>query len=299
MHILVAGWFSFEHMGNSAGDMIAREVVCNWIKEAEITYDVAVADPFPHERGVKWEEIDPLKYTDVLFVCGPFGNGWPLTDLLQRFAGCRLTGVNLTLMESLEKWNPFTILFERDSSRASNPDIAFYASPSKVPVVGVILIGKQDEYGDRDQHKKANDAIDRLISSNQLAVVHIDTVLENNQGKLRTPGEIEALIAKMDVVITTRLHGTVLALKNGVPVISIDSVAGGAKVSRQAKEIEWPLLFSVDNLDDKTLSDALAWCLTQEAVIKAKASAVKAVSRVGVIGQNLIDQLSILKNSKS
>ena len=103
MHILVAGWFSFEHMGNSAGDMIARDTVCNWLREASVTYDVAVADPFPFQGGVNIESADPSKYTDVLFVCGPFGNGSPITEMLARFAQCRLIGVNLTLLHTLEQ----------------------------------------------------------------------------------------------------------------------------------------------------------------------------------------------------
>ena len=36
----------------------------------------------------------------------------------------------------------------------------------------------------------------------------------------------------MDAVVTTRLHGTVLAIKNGVPPVVIDPIAGGRKVLR-------------------------------------------------------------------
>jgi polysaccharide pyruvyl transferase WcaK-like protein len=57
---------------------------------------------------------------------------------------------------------------------------------------------------------------------------------------LRTPREVEALIARMDVVITTRLHRTVPALKNGVPAVAINSVSGGAKIKRQAEALGSP-----------------------------------------------------------
>lgn len=295
MHILVAGWFSFEHMGNSAGDMIARDIVCNWLREANVTYDVAVADPFPFQGGVNIESADPSKYTDVLFVCGPFGNGSPITEMLSRFAHCRLIGVNLTLLHTLEQWNPFTLLYERDSSRQSNPDIAFFASPSKVPVVGKILIEGQAEYGKRDISKMAHKAIELFIQSREISVVNIDTVLENNKGSLRSPGEIESLIAKMDVVITTRLHGTVLALKNGVPVIPIDPVEGGAKISRQVKAISWPLLLQGDNLNDKLISDAFTYCLTEEAKIKAMQCAKRSVNIIDNIRIKFIKEVSEFK----
>src|SRR5258706_8699885 len=105
MHILVAGWFSFEKMGATAGDIIARDLVSSWLEEAGITYDIALASPF--EGGINWEETDPHRYTDVVFVCGPFGNGWPVTEFLKYFSGCRLTGINLSMLQSPQEWNPF------------------------------------------------------------------------------------------------------------------------------------------------------------------------------------------------
>src|SRR5215471_11964656 len=85
--ILVAGWFSFKEMGASAGDLMARDVVCEWLSAAGRDHDVALAQPFI--GGVDWTKIDPQQYSTVVFVCGPFGNGWPVTDLLQRFSLCR------------------------------------------------------------------------------------------------------------------------------------------------------------------------------------------------------------------
>jgi hypothetical protein len=294
MHVLVAGWFSYTGMGNTAGDMIARDMVCNWLKEAGISYHVALANPIEHDVCVNLETVDPAYYTDLLFVCGPFGNGWPITELLERFQHCRLTGVNLTLLEPLSVWNPFELLYERDSTTATNPDITFYAPPPRVPVVGVIMISKQDEYGKRDLHKQAHEAIERLISSREMSVVRIDTALEDNAGGLRTAGEIESLIAKMDVVITTRLHGTVLAIKNGVPVIPIDPVLGGAKVSAQVKTLGWPLLFAAENTSVEALRDSFEYCLTNEAKQKARACALDAKQRLEEIRAQLIRSLSPL-----
>jgi len=276
MRVLVAGWFSFRDMGNTAGDMIACDVVCDWLFDAGVSFDIALSESLKTKTSVEWEKADPLSYTDLLFVCGPFGNGWPLTDTLERFNNCRIIGVNLTLLQTYEDWNPFTLIYERDSSVTANPDISFSGPPPKIPVVGIILIGQQDEYGDRDLHKKANQFIEKFINNHELSVVRIDTVIDNNQGGLRTPGEIESLIARMDVVLTTRLHGTVLSIKNGVPVIPIDPVAGGAKISRQVKTFDWPILINSDNLQDKVLADAFDFCLTEQARLKAKECAQNA-----------------------
>ena len=69
----------------------------------------------------------------------------------------------------------------------------------------------------------------------------------------------------MESVITTRLHGMVLALKNGVPAIAIDPEDGGFKIRRQAEEIGWPVVHTVDRLDPAAWNASLAFCLTEDA----------------------------------
>jgi len=269
MRVLVAGWFSFDGMGATAGDLLARDLVCQWLQPAGIAHDIAVAAPFG--EGVDWERVDPQVYSHVIFVCGPFGNGWPITNFLSRFAGRRLVGINLTMLESLEAWNPFDLLLERDSSRFARPDITFLSQQPKVPVVGVVLVHTQKEYGDKARHHEANEAVRRLLSSREVATVPIDTRLDENSTGLRTPREVESLIAHMDVVMTTRLHGTVLALKNGVPAVAIDPIAGGAKIKRQAATLGWPVAFTADELTEEMLQDAFDYCLTEEARETAQA----------------------------
>jgi hypothetical protein len=39
-------------MGAFAGDLLAKDLVCSWLKEAGLTFDVAFALPF--EGGVDW-----------------------------------------------------------------------------------------------------------------------------------------------------------------------------------------------------------------------------------------------------
>jgi hypothetical protein len=268
MRTLVAGWFSFAEMGATAGDLLCRDLVCDWLGQIGCAYDVAVAPPFA--GGVDWETVDPATYSNVVFVCGPLGNGWPVADFFQRFAECRLVGLSLSMLDPLDHWNPFDLLFERDSSRTSRPDISFLSDAPRVPVVGVVLIDTQPEYRDADARLPAHDAIERLIASREIAVVHIDTRLDCNSRGLRTAGEIESLISRMDVVLTTRMHGMVLALKNGVPAVVIDSVAGGAKITRQAKTIGWPCVMGVEQLTDEALREAFEYCLTPRARKKAE-----------------------------
>jgi hypothetical protein len=291
IHILVAGWFSFEHMGTTAGDLIAKDIVCKWLSDAGISYDVALDEVFRHHGGIRWETKSTSDYSHIIFVCGPFGNGWPVTDLLEHFKGVKLIGINLSLLQSLKEWNPFHLIYPRDSAEGGNPDITFLGPPPVAPVVGVILAHKQKEYGERALHEKANEAIAGLIASREMSVVNIDTALENNKYNLRTPGEIESVIAKMDVVLTTRLHGTVLALKNGVPVIPIDPIQHGAKISEQVRILQWPVLFNAGNINKQEIAEAFNFCTTESAKDAAKICKKNATKHLEIMRNKIVSDI--------
>lgn len=80
----------------------------------------------------------------------------------------------------------------------------------------------------------------------------------------------------MYLVLTTRMHGMVHALKGGVPVVAVDPISGGAKVQRQAKLAGWPAVLTADELSEKTLREALDYCLTSGARDAARACAERA-----------------------
>jgi hypothetical protein len=281
LKVLVAGWFSFEQMGATAGDFLVREVVCEWLSQAGYSYDVALAPPF--EGGVDWREADPADYPLVIFACGPFGNGYPVTEFLEHFQASRKLGINLSMLESPDIWNPFDVLLERDSVLKTRPDLAFVSSAKRVPVVGVVLVHPQKEYKKGGMHALANQTIERFLASRELSRAVIDTRLDLKNNPLRTPSEIESLIARTDVVITTRLHGLVLALKNGVPVVAIDPIEGGAKISHQARAVSWETVFTADKVSDDLLQQAFDYCLTtaaQEKAIRCFNGAVRQLEKV-------------------
>lgn len=289
MKTLVAGWFSFPLMGATAGDLLVRDVVCGWLEEVGRRYDVATAPPFP--GGVDQAAIDPRAYDEIVFVCGPFGNGPPVDAFLARFAHCRKIGIDLSMLQPLDEWNPFDLLVERDSTVASNPDLSLLAKSRRVPVVGRCLVEVSNEYRERSRHALANAGIDRLLARNEAAVVPIDTRLDENLTGLRTPSEVESLIASMQVIVTTRLHGTVLALKNGVPVLPVDPVAGGAKIAAQVRTLGWPILVTADQIDDTAMQRAYEWCLTAEARSEASRCSQRAVTRLLELRQRVLAAL--------
>ena len=261
---LVAGWFSFERGHATAGDLLAGDLACEWLEQAGCSYDVALAPPF--HGGVDWRSADPQSYSNVVFVCGPFANGKLESEFLGRFSNCNVVGLSLSMIEPLDVWNPFDTLLERDSSVGVRPDIVYLSHQARVPIVGVILV----EPYKAGTTQVTNAAIHQLVNAREMSTVAIDTRLDVNSTGLRSSAEIESLIARMDVVITTRMHGMVLALKNGVPAIAIDPEVGGAKVRRQAEEVGWPVVFNVDDLTDEALQEAFDYCLTDDARAKVR-----------------------------
>lgn len=274
MKALVAGWFSFSEGHATAGDVLACDVVVQWLADARVPCDVAIVPPMG--QGLDWRTADPQAYTHVVFVCGPFQRGELECSFFTRFAGCRLVGVDLTMLEPLTAWNPFDHLIERDSDRRVHPDIAMASRDGRVPVVGVCRV---EEYGDA-QVAEANAAIDRLLARSRVAIVEVDTRLDHNATGLRSAAEVESVLARMDAVITTRLHGLVLSLKHGVPVLAIDPEPGGVKLRRQAERLGWVPVFNVDALDERGLSDALAYCLSGDARQRALDARARALTGI-------------------
>ena len=71
-------------------------------------------------------------------------------------------------------------------------------------------------------------------------------------------------------MVTTCLYGTVLALKNGVPVIDINPGGEEGKIRRQTEAIVWPVVFGVSDLTEEALQRAFDYCLTEHARAKAR-----------------------------
>jgi hypothetical protein len=291
---LAAGLFSFPTHGATAGDLIACEVVCGWLAEAGLEYDVALAPPFT--GGCDWREVDPRNYSHVVWICGPLGESTEaFSRLRKRFPpeGRRWIGIDLSMQDPVEDWNPFDVLLERDSDRHGRPDLAFASERTLVPVVGLVQVEPFTPlFPGRDRQDDARAAVRRLAYLRPAAVVDIDTRLDvANASGLGTAAEVEALIARMDVVVTTRLHGLALALKNGVPAVAVDPVAGGDKITAQARALDWPAAFSVDEASGEVLEQAFGFALSPEGRTRAQASAERGRQGVEQLRREFLEAL--------
>jgi polysaccharide pyruvyl transferase WcaK-like protein len=140
----------------------------------------------------------------------------------------------------------------------------------------------------------ANAKLEQIAAELECARIRIDTRLDENQTELRTPGEVASLIARTDVVLTTRLHGMALALRTGVPAVVVDPVAGGAKITRQAQVLGWSRCFAAD-VDVSELRRALRECLTEEARQEAVSIAQQAKKSLAEVRTAFTTYLSRLE----
>lgn len=291
--VLLAGSFSIDSPQRpvtTAGDLLARDVAAGWLERAGIAYDLA-AGPQDGE-GVNWREADPGAYSHVVWVCGPVGQGRKQTAFFKRFERATLIGLDVTMLDHLEPWTPFDAVIERDSSQRSRPDLSLLAPDERAPVVGLCLIQRQRHYAEA-RHDAAEQAFRRLIDSRPMAVVEIDTVIDPGQPGRRSPQEVAALLGRMDVVLTNRLHGMVLSLKAGVPVVAIDGVPGGAKVTRQARALGWPVVIGVDALSDERLVEAFEGCLSPRGREEADLARRRGIEEAAAVEQEFLAALGV------
>lgn len=254
---LIAGYFSYKNRCATFGDTEALRVVCDWLEEIDIPFDIA-CHPVNGIAGLDLLALDPRPYSIFIYVCGPWNED--NNAILKKFQDCLKIGVNLSLEDT--GYNKFDILFCRDLPLKHNPDVVFASQVPNLPLAGIACVHPQREYGERQRHKRVQQVIGQYLDCREVAGVTLDTLHYKNPTAIRNAVEYENLVGRLDVVISSRLHGMVFALKRGVPVVAIDPVAGGAKVTAQANALGWPLIFNGDDIDETKLRDAVNLCLS-------------------------------------
>jgi hypothetical protein len=279
MRVLVAGWFSLGRGGATAGDLLARDVACEWLKERGVPYEVA------EERalgpGVDWFRVAPERYSHLLFVSGPVGPELEVAPLVERFAACRRIALNVSVAGD-RAWRPFDVTLERDGLGGARADLALAAPARRPPVVARVHSSGPLECPPADP-EAVHAAFDRLLAGLEAAALDVDTRLARGIPGRRSAGEVEALVGVADVVLTAQPQGLVLALRAGIPALAVDAVPGGAALLAQARVLGWPAAVALDALDDAVLGERFAWCLGDEARALARSTAQRGLEEVGAI----------------
>jgi hypothetical protein len=276
--VLLTGWFSFLHGEATAGDLLALTAMRQELDQAGIAYDTAWSPSF-RPRGPSLDAVRPGNYSHLIFVCGPL-HGDPITELHARFAHCRRIAVGVTVLDPRDPAAAgFDLVIPRDAP-GSAPQLDLSAGPAgaapSVPVVGVAISSGQGEYGDSRRHERVNERLAAWLGEAELCAVPLDTRLDRHDWRLaREPIQFISLLRRLDAVVTTRLHGLAIGLANGVPVLAVDPIAGGGKVSAQAAAWHWPILLPEDRCEPSELDAALADCLSPAGLERARSRAAQ------------------------
>jgi hypothetical protein len=320
MKTLVVGWFSWADCNATFGDIQAMEVVTKWLSDEGFDYDVAQGGNYEVEewtwerylecnadlRGLSREEAfnhyqnfgitegrppyhryslfpwigeyDPVNYDSFIFVCGPWWDDYRCQHLMEEFSSCFRIGIDVSVQGDS---HGFSLLLARDFQNTSNPDIVFEAKSDVVPVVGLALAHPQSEYGDRQRHSQVEEVVSAYLKSEGSAVIRLDTKTQDNNAGISTVSQLEALIRRCDLVISSRLHGMVYSLKNDIPVLAIDCVAGGAKVTAQAKALGWSAIINGDGITVDRIRDGVKQALNHKSHINnVKITASGAIAKI-------------------
>lgn len=266
--VLVVGWFSFVDGEATAGDVGAAEAVCAELDAAGFTHETAWSPRFRPE-GLSLDEARERGHTDLVFVCGPV-SGPQIRSLHRSFRHCRRIAVGVSVVDPEDAAaRGFHTILPRDvEGEGGQRDLAPGAPPGRdVPVAGVVQAPGQPEYGARSAHSEVHRRLGRWLAGQDCARVPLDTRLDTRDGlHCADTAQFDALVARTDLVVTTRLHGLVLALRNGVPALAVDPVAGGAKVAAQGRAWNWPVI-TVDDPEHGPHTEDLDrlwhWCSSE------------------------------------
>jgi hypothetical protein len=265
--ILLTGWFSFLHGEATAGDLLALNAVRRSLDQAALGYDVAWSPVF-RPGGLRLEDAEIEAYSHLVFVCGPV-HGDQVAGLHRRFASLRRIAVGVTVIDRADPaWAGFDLVLARDGDLGVPLRDLSAAVPltttRPVPVTGVALATGQGEYAGRRRHETVNAALTGWLGGQTCAPVPLETRLDTGDWRLcSTAGAFEALLSRMDVVVTTRLHGLALALRAGVPALAVDPVHGGGKVTAQAAAWAWPAILPAEAAaTGRRLDELWDWCLS-------------------------------------
>ena len=263
--ILITWWGALERGGETAGDLMAVIGVSKEIEKTDLSYEIASIYPYEGLKAiVNWREINALDYSVLVFVCGPLiADSEPFQELIKKFSHCKTIAVGVSILPktSLSYFNKFDYILARDGIEETYFDVALAQAPNTQNTIkqfrhregerplsiGLCFRGLQREYMEENcLSNKVEDIVLSYIKSRAYHFKFIDTKLNDS---CRNPYEIYNYFSNIDIIVTTRLHGSLFCIGNRTPFIAIDQVKGGAKLSYQLNKLKYPLIIKAEELD--------------------------------------------------
>jgi hypothetical protein len=264
MKVALTGWFSFRDGEVTAGDLLALDSVRLAAEAAQVPYETFWSPGF-RAGGPSLDSLPvPAPHSHMVFVCGPL-HGEQIARLHKIFAASRRIAAGVSVIDPDDPVvTGFDRILARDAPGAPvTADLSVSAPLSPTPpVTAVVLTGGQGEYGSRRRHGQVAAAVTARLAERDAALVPLDTRASAGDWALpSTAAQFEAVVRRMDLVVTNRLHGLALALRRGVPVLAVDPVDGGAKLSAQARVWDWPAVLTPSEVESDAFDHWWSWCL--------------------------------------
>lgn len=261
--VLITGYFSLPLSTNTAGDLMVVNTICKMLDDMDVAYDVVVEkNVIEVKHAIRLSDANVDDYTALLFTCGPLVEAPELQTIINKFQKLKKIAINVSVIDAHKNaLKMFDSVIPRDSSEEVNIDLALGYPLKSTMVCGIIYVGPQQEYFNQ-KHNEVAEIINSVTHSMDIATVFIDTKLPYNEFGLKSIHEVHSVIQKMDFIITTRLHGSILSLMSGVPFIAIDPVPGGAKIKKQLDLIGWKYCYTADEITKDLLIETIKELLT-------------------------------------
>lgn len=255
-------WGSYGYSGGpTVGDLMAVENLSRRLTTAGCEHAIVSHPELGLAGHFAVEDICAIKPVErLVFVCGPLTDKGMLRDVLAIQAGAKKIAAGVSILANhAAMTRRFDRVIARDGAPQSYFDLAIGSVTAPAPTIsldaiGVCLRGKQGEYGGRRRGlaDEAGRLIDRTIAGTGSKTATLNTLLSPRN----RADDILAAFASVDAVITTRMHGALLALAAGKPVIALDQIPGGAKVTSVVARTGWPLVGNVAEMDEAALRRA-------------------------------------------
>ena len=267
--VLVLWYGSFGLRGGpTVGDLMAVNNVSAHLQAAGIDNRVVTADfdIADHVSVRSAFHLQPPR-RGVVFVCGPLVDWTDLIDMLSICSTVPRVAVGVSVLRHHHRvLQMLDAVVARDGIEGATFDlsVAKLVPPASawpaIRKVGVCLRGHQTEYRQSSDDQRAEAMLLALAAQYQLEVVPIDTLLST-----RTPhDQFIKDLEQVDVVFTTRMHGALLSLAHGKPVIAIDQIRGGAKVTEVLSRVQWPHVFGTHEISHARLCTAFDQLQSQD-----------------------------------
>jgi hypothetical protein len=273
---ILVTWFGSFKNWSTIGDYLSVKVLTEFLQDQQYDFDCACHKDFGGIKGriLSLNSVDPSDYSTLIFCCGPINNkNKKLKGLISDFNDHLkiAVGVSLFPKSNPNYYNPFDFVLARENGEKDYTDLAVLDNPKEISkrkakhfTVGLVLRNKQEEYGTENcMSTEANRALTEvariLLKQNQSffvrikeyfrlqrSIIKIDNQFYNNGA---TAKEIEQQYQQCDIILTTRFHGAITALRYGIPVMALDQINNGAKVHNLLSKIEFPFVWKINDFD--------------------------------------------------